>query len=491
MSNSRPKVGWRFTFSVLLPVILAVLLTVGAAAGFVIWSTTNSDERTLQRQTRLVGHILTTERDYIAEELADVSPWDDAVNALEPRIDPEWIDENLGAGFYESYEHHRIYVLDPQLRPVYAMRDGGAAPRESFEASGDTIRGLIAGLQTVEARSAMDAFENGFGYVPTVSDLAIIEGRPAFVGAIPILGQSEDVVVKPDRAFFHVAVRFLDDTLAKELMEEYLIEGARFGADATVASGESSLELRNKAGEIVAWFKWLPDRPGTQILSETAPSMIAALLVGGLVIVLLMRRLQRSSSELELARAEAQHRALHDPLTGLANRAGFQERLSQAIAALGRGRSPIAFLALDLDKFKQVNDTLGHESGDQLLQQVAERLRPLVRETDTIARLGGDEFAIIQTDVKSIRDSEALSERIIAKVSEPYALMGAQARIGVSIGLAMARDEKDGKDLAARADFALYEAKDAGRNCYRVFDETRSGDTVLSLPLPANANKVA
>ena len=114
-----------------------------------------------------------------------------------------------------------------------------------------------------------------------------------------------------------------------------------------------------------------------------------------------------------------------------------------------------------------------------MLQQVADRLRPLVRETDTIARLGGDEFAIIQTDVKSIRDSEALSERIIAKVSEPYALMGAQARIGVSIGLDMARDEKDGKDLAARADFALYEAKDAGRNCYRVFDEKRSGASMV------------
>jgi diguanylate cyclase (GGDEF)-like protein len=479
----RSRLGWRFSLSVLLPVIVAVLVTVGTAAGFILWSTAKSDDRALERQTRLVGHILTKERQYIGEELADVSPWDDAIFALEPRIDPEWIDENLGAGFYESYGHHRIYVLDPQLRPVYAMRDGGSAPRESFEASGDAIRALAAKLQTVESRSAMDAFENGFGVVPTVSDFAIIEGKAAIVGVIPIMGESDDVVVKPDRAFFHTAVRFLDEALATELMGEYLIEGAHFSTDATLEPGESLLELRNGAGDTVAWFKWLPDRPGAQILTETAPAMIAALLVGGLIILLLMRRLNRSSSELEQARADAHHRALHDPLTGLANRAGFQERLNQAIAALSRGRNPIALLALDLDKFKQVNDTLGHESGDQLLQQVAERLQPLVRETDTIARLGGDEFAIIQTD--------ALSDRIIAKVAEPYSLMGAQARIGVSIGLAFARDSRDGADLAARADFALYDAKEAGRNCYRVFDDKRDDGTVLSLPQPANANKVA
>jgi diguanylate cyclase (GGDEF)-like protein len=491
MSRAASKSGWRFSFSVMLPVIVAVLVTVGTAAAFVVWSTAKSDDRAIERQTRLVSHILSKERQYILDEQTDVSPWDDAVAALENGINREWVDENLGAGFYESHGHHRIYVIDPQLRAVYAMRDGGSAPRESFEADGDTIRKMIAKLQTVEARSAMDAFENGFGDIPTVSDLAIIEGKAALVGVVPIMGESDNVVVQPDRAFFHIAVRFLDEALATELMDEYLIEGARFGADATTLADEIALELRNAAGETVAWFKWMPDRPGAQILAETAPAMMGALLVGGLIILLLMRRLQRSSSELEAARADAQHRALHDPLTGLANRAGFQERLSQAIAGLGRSQSPIALLALDLDKFKQVNDTLGHESGDQLLQQVAQRLQPLVRETDTIARLGGDEFAIIQTNVKSLKDSETLSDRIIARVSEPYALMGAEARIGVSIGVAIARSEVDGHELASRADFALYEAKDAGRNQYKVFAERQADSNVLSLPLPANANRVA
>ena len=210
MGNSKSKAsGWRFSFSVLLPVIVAVLVTVGTAAGFVVWSTTKSDDRALERQTKLVSHILAKEHKYISGEQTDVSPWDDAVFALEDGIDAEWVDENLGAGFFESYGHHRIYVIDPQLRPVYAMRDGGGAPRESFEADREAVIALVKKLQTIEARSAMDAFENGFGTVPTVSDLAIIEGKAAIVGIIPILGESDDVAVKPDRAFFHAAVRFL------------------------------------------------------------------------------------------------------------------------------------------------------------------------------------------------------------------------------------------------------------------------------------------
>ena len=122
---------------------------------------------------------------------------------------------------------------------------------------------------------------------------------------------------------------------------------------------------------------------------------------------------------------------------------------------------------------------------------MTQRLKPLLRENDTVARLGGDEFAIIQTNVKNVNDSRILSDRIIARISEPYSLSGAQARIGVSIGIALARDAKDGNDLPARADFALYEAKDAGRNQYKVFDDRRHDGVVLSLPLPANANKVA
>ena len=489
-SATPSRSSWRFSVSVLVPVLVAVLVAIGTATGFVLWSTTRSDDRALDRQTRLVSHILGKERQYISDEQSAVSPSDEAIDALEGGIDIDWVSDVLGAAFYDDFGPHRIYLLDPDLRPVFAMRDGGDAARSSFQPDSQTILGLARQLRTDAALSAISAYENGFGDVPAVADFAIIEGKPALVGVIPMLGESEDVLVPPGKAFTHVAIRFLDDALAGELMENYLIDGAHFGADASVASGEAALPLRDAAGNTVAWFKWLPDRPGAQILSETAPAMVLALLAAGLVVVLLLLRLRKSSSELEAARAEAHHRALHDPLTGLANRAGFQDRLAQALSALARGRAPVALLALDLDRFKQVNDTLGHDAGDQLLRQVAKRLQPLVRDTDTVARLGGDEFAIIQTDLRTPADTESLSRRIIDRVAEPYALLGGEARIGVSIGIAIAGTPSEAADLPARADFALYEAKENGRNAYRIFGTASAADPV-DLPAPANTNRVA
>jgi diguanylate cyclase (GGDEF)-like protein len=148
----------------------------------------------------------------------------------------------------------------------------------------------------------------------------------------------------------------------------------------------------------------------------------------------------------------------------------------------------VALLALDLDRFKQVNDTLGHEAGDLLLQKVAERLRPLLRDTDMLARLGGDEFAVIQSAIKTVSDAKTLSQRIIASVSEPFHLNGDTARIGVSVGIAVAASPEDGAELPTRDDFALYEAKDAGRNQFRLFGEPSDAAVI---PAAANANKVA
>jgi diguanylate cyclase (GGDEF)-like protein len=208
------------------------------------------------------------------------------------------------------------------------------------------------------------------------------------------------------------------------------------------------------------------------LLAETAPAMAIAVLMAGLVIFILMRSLRRSSAELEAERAKAEHQALHDPLTGLANRAMFQQRLTQALERLSPGADPVALLALDLDRFKQVNDTLGHEAGDELLRQVAGRIKALLSDDDTLARLGGDEFVIVQRAIKTVNESSRLSEKIISRVSEPYKLAGTDVRIGVSIGVALAKDSaRDGLDLPARADFALYQAKEAGRNTFKLYDD--------------------
>jgi diguanylate cyclase (GGDEF)-like protein len=162
--------------------------------------------------------------------------------------------------------------------------------------------------------------------------------------------------------------------------------------------------------------------------------------------------------------------ARHDALTKLPNRVLFQERMEQAIALAGRG-TRFALLCLDLDNFKQVNDTLGHPAGDGLLVAAAERLQACVREGDTLARLGGDEFAIIQLGINQGDDAEILANRIITAFRQPFDISGHQVMAGVSIGVTLATDDRSSYATLMRdADIALYLAKTEGRGTARFFE---------------------
>jgi diguanylate cyclase (GGDEF)-like protein len=176
-------------------------------------------------------------------------------------------------------------------------------------------------------------------------------------------------------------------------------------------------------------------------------------------------------TERRRAENEIIHLARHDPLTGLANRAEFNARLEEATRRLKRNGGAVTIMMLDLDKFKAVNDTLGHPAGDQLLVEVARRLKSAVRETDVLARLGGDEFAIIQESAAHQHEGAvALSLRIINAITQPFDLSGQQASVGTSIGIVLAPEHgADPEDLLKRADLALYSVKAGGRNDFRIF----------------------
>ena len=156
-----------------------------------------------------------------------------------------------------------------------------------------------------------------------------------------------------------------------------------------------------------------------------------------------------------------------DPLTGLANRTTFGERLRQLFVGVKRGGAPFGLLYLDLDHFKDINDTLGHPAGDSLLKEVAERLKQSLRENDLVARLGGDEFAILQTDMGEPAAAAALAAKVIAAVSEPYQIGGSELRVTVSVGISPYTPTTEGPDaMLSQADLALYRSKEEGRNCY-------------------------
>jgi diguanylate cyclase (GGDEF)-like protein/PAS domain S-box-containing protein len=163
------------------------------------------------------------------------------------------------------------------------------------------------------------------------------------------------------------------------------------------------------------------------------------------------------------------HMAQHDYLTGLPNRVLFQDRLTQALATVGQGGKG-AVLYMDLDKFKPINDTLGHPVGDKVLQEVARRLRACVREDDTVSRQGGDEFVLLLVRLADPRDAARVAEKLIRSIEEPIEVDGHELRVGASVGISLfPQDGRDARTLMKQADTALYHVKESGRGRYSYF----------------------
>jgi len=175
-------------------------------------------------------------------------------------------------------------------------------------------------------------------------------------------------------------------------------------------------------------------------------------------------------TEQKNAEAQIKYLAHFDALTGLPNRNAFREELDRVLSVIDR-IGGCAILFVDLDQFKQVNDTLGHPCGDALLKKVADRLRRIVRETDIIARLGGDEFVVLQSPLEHAEKASLLARRIVEELAEPYNIEGSEVVIGASVGISTAPiDGRDGDVLLKNADMALYRAKSEGRACWRFFE---------------------
>ena len=213
--------------------------------------------------------------------------------------------------------------------------------------------------------------------------------------------------------------------------------------------------------EMISWAAY----PWRNPYGETSGVLMFANIITGKV---------HSQSRQKEQRAQERQLAYHDALTGLPNRQLFYDRLNMALAQGYRQLSKIALLFLDLDGFKAVNDKLGHDAGDKLLQIVAERLKECVRDTDTVARLGGDEFTVILTQISEPKIVASIADKILAAITKPITLGEETVKVGTSIGIGMyPTDGTNVVELIKCADTAMYRAKEQGKGCYIFYADIR------------------
>lgn len=286
----------------------------------------------------------------------------------------------------------------------------------------------------------------------------------AFLLAATVLGavifsmrQIDETAVAAEMMRAHMALATIDPGMsdaraASMLANSFALKGAHFGDAAEVSEGEVAVPVASRGALI-----WQPQRLGSDLFVQLAPVRLGTSALFLLGVLVLMHRLYLLARELEGRRVEAQALAARDALTGLGNRLAFDNGMERLLA---EGPGEVAVFYLDLDGFKQVNDTLGHGAGDDVLRTVGQRLTTLARPTDLLIRLGGDEFVVLRGGLNSRDELAPLALAIEAALAEPVTLGTQTLQIGVSIGIAVApADGTTGNALLAAADAALYRAK--------------------------------
>lgn len=339
-------------------------------------------------------------------------------------------------------------MVDGKLWGTFVFIDSAAAPRQWSWAETDTLQTLagLFGVAVGRAKYVRDLADANMIVQNSPTILYRLRGEPPF----PMIYVSHNVgKLGHDATELVGAANWTGKLMDPE--DESRVAAA-MARTVDKDTDNASIEFRLRTGD--GRYRWVENRYSTVRDDQDRLVEIEGMLI--------------DITERKAADEKIAHLARTDSLTGLVNRGTFIERLRQTFGSARRGSNAFAILYLDLDHFKPVNDTLGHQAGDALLREVADRLKDSCRQSDVVARLGGDEFAILQTDIHEPANAGTLAAAIQETIARPYLIEGSDAHVTASIGVCPYTADSAGPDeMLAQADLALYRSKDEGRNCYR------------------------
>lgn len=456
-----------------------VLLAIIAYAGWSANQTAYEIERTL------LANALNQSIARALNEQKSIAWWDDPVIKITDKVlDMEFTDANFGVFLTETYAHDEVYILNAKDQPIYAFGDAQTLDPPAFERRRSELDAVIGEIRRgdhskLRARPDMLSDSKG-GYRVLVGvqvarwagHIVSIDGRPAVVAAMTIVPNIDPTLLKGTPNLL-LSITYIDEAFISDVGHSLLLSDLTLAPQATKTDGIVSEAFVGDDGIPVGFLNWTTKRPGQVLLTIILPLVAFGVLAAGLLANTILRRLRRTSEELAEREAEARHEAKHDALSGLPNRVHMVEKIGDFLQGRVRATNDSRAVAayLDVDRFKDINDTLGHDAGDQLIKLVAQRLKECLRPNDFLARFGGDEFVILCAPT-GVEATSAIAERVAGAFASPFAIHGQNIRVSASVGIAVAPDNGlTADELMRHADIALYEAKGRGRDCAVLFSE--------------------
>ncbi len=474
----------RARLSVVVPIGVIVAVAIVCVIVAVLSSADRADDVAVQREEQLFSHALGNKGENVLREVESVATSEAAVRHIRLEFNPNWVGERVGRWLQSFFDHDYVFIFDGADRPRFASALGVVVSQSWLDAVLPDIKPVLDYMRgrdeaLYDAIRLTPASLTEGGAHPQVAMIGRFFGRPAIIAAAAV-GPADGIPASLDTtAPILMSVKFIGQNLLADIGAKLNLAQLRQVGTQAAVSGNHVFQLTGPHGKLIARFAWVPKQPGAEIVQNVIPFIAVALAGFALLAAFVLRYMRRTAAAIAAGETRLRHLAMHDPLCGLPNRIFFGERLEAVIVEVRAGSSPAAVFYIDLDHFKDVNDTLGHPIGDELIRNVTSRLSQALRGDDLVARLGGDEFAVISSVGDDQSKMMSVAQRIINAICAPYSISGQNIIIGASIGIAVIDKSCAGAaDIMRYADIALYRAKSEGRNRACIYDEEM--DTELS-----------